>query len=506
MADNRYPGDDWDTGKKSSSDDYLELLGLLDDNSDIDFNSNSPKGSFDTYEDIFSDSGKKTDEYEDIFSNSKAYSDEYEDIYSRLSTGESDYGDIFSSSADDIYIKRPSQKSGEYEDVYINRNRGNANKNYNNKPIAHPTEPVTPHPPAQKKKIIENTDEISDYEARRGKLVPQKKKLVGLVVVAALLVVVIALGGSLLSVANGIVNNFIEAEPIEHIANVDSLVSDKNVRNILLIGADKEKGGSSRSDSIMIASVNKTTGRITVCSILRDTHLDIPGEGKAKVNSAYAWGGANLLVQTIEENFGIKIDDYATVNFEMFTALVDGLGGIEVEVTDDEADYINNRHRYGSEEKPDHFESGESVHLNGYQALWYSRIRKLDSDFYRTERQRKVIAAIVEKVKGQLNPMGIFDLISTAEEVAPYIETTLSFNDFCSLALSLASCAGKSGLEMDKLLVSQQIPFDDTWWYSSEWDGSSISIDLEENREMLYTLLYEAPEETPDEETTDTAE
>ena len=198
-------------------------------------------------------------------------------------------------------------------------------------------------------------------------------------------------------------------------------------------------------------------------------------------------------------DFGIKIDDYATVNFEMFTALIDGLGGIEVDVTEDEADYINNRHRYGSEEKPETVQSGENVHLTGYQALWYARIRKLDSDFNRTERQRKVISAIVEDVKGKLNPVGIFGLISTAKEVAPYIETTLSTTDFWSLIFSLMSCVTKSGTDMDKLLVSAQLPFEDTWWYSSEWDGSSISLDVEENKELLYTLLYE---ETVEEETT----
>ena len=302
--------------------------------------------------------------------------------------------------------------------------------------------------------------------------------------------------------ANSIVGKFTKAEEIEHIEGVE-LISDKNVRNILLIGADKEKGGASRSDSIMIASVNRKTGRITICSILRDTHLDIPGKRESKVNAAYAWGGANLLIQTVEQNFHIKIDDYATVNFEMFTALVDGLGGVDVEVTEDEADYINNRHRYGNEKKPDYFESGESVHLNGYQALWYARIRKLDSDFMRTQRQRKVISSIASKVKGQLNPVGIFGLVSTAKEVAPYIETTLSAADFWGLVGSLSSCLVKSGADMDKLLVSQQIPFDDTWWYSNQWDGSSISIDLEENRQMLYSLLYEEPAEDSTEDTTD---
>lgn len=500
MADNKYSGDNWGV---SGNDDYLELLNSLDNNTDDDSDSDSSVVAFDTYEDIYSDSGKKADEYEDVYSNSTAYGDDYPDVYSSLSTDSDDYSDIFSNSAEDIYIKRPAQSNTQNADIYINRKRSDIAERFDGASVRHSNHSAPSAPPAPKKKRLENIDEISDYEARRGKLVPQKKKPAGLIIIAILLAVVIALGGMLFSVANSIVGNFIEAEPIEHIANVDTLVTDKNVRNVLLIGVDKEKGGSSRSDSIMIASVNKTTGRITVCSILRDTHLDIPGECEAKVNSAYAWGGANLLVQTIEENFRIRIDDYATVNFEMFTALVDGLGGIEVEVTEDEADYINNRHRYGKEQKPDHFESGESVHLNGYQALWYSRIRKLDSDFYRTARQRKVITSIMEKVKGQLNPVGVFGLIDTAKQVAPYIETTLSFNDFCSLALSLASCLGKSGTDMDKLLVSQKIPFDDTWWFSSQWDGSSISIDLEENRERLHTLLYEAPEVAAEEESTD---
>ncbi len=427
--------------------------------------------------------------------------DEYEDVYSYSSHDEDEYEDVFSdSSKEDIYISRGRRKIAEEDGIYISRNKSS----YQQKQAEEYKEdefsveiPVTP--PLSRKKSLQDTDEISDFEARRGKLVPEKKGSKGKKIVAIILAVVLAFGAILFVMANSVVGKFTKAEDIEHIDGVE-LVSDKNVRNILLIGCDKANGGSSRSDSIMIASVNKSTGRITICSILRDTHLYIPGEREAKVNAAYAWGGANLLIQTIEHNFGIKIDDYATVNFEMFTALVDGLGGVDVEVTEDEADYINNRHRYGKEKKPDVFESGESVHLNGYQALWYSRIRKLDSDFMRTQRQRKVISAIASKVKGQINPIGIFGLVSTAKEVAPYIETTLSTSDFWSLIFSLSGCLTKSGADTDKLLVSQQIPFDDTWWYSSQWDGSSISIDLEENKQMLYTLLYEEPVEDLTEE------
>lgn len=460
MADKRNPNED---KKVSINDDYIELLSYV-------------KGK-DDYEDVYSHSSYADDDFEDVFSDSS-----HEDIY--ISKG------------------RRSQEPQE-EGIYISRSNSASQQN---KSYKYNTEEVSAEipsaPPLTRKKSLQDTDEISDFEARRGKLVPEKNGSKGKKILAIGLAVVVAFGAILFIMANSIVGKFTKAEKIEHIKGVE-LVSDKNVRNILLIGADKENGGASRSDSIMIASVNKKTGKITICSILRDTHLYIPGEREAKVNSAYAWGGANLLIQTIEHNFGIKIDDYATVNFEMFTALVDGLGGIDVEVTENEADYINNRHSYGKEKKPDYFESGESVHLNGYQALWYARIRKLDSDFMRTERQRKVISSIVSKVKGQMNPIGVFGLVSTAKEVAPYIETTLSTTDFWSLVFSLGACLTKSGADMDKLLVSQKIPFDDTWWYSSQWDGSSISINLEENKQMLYTLLYEEPVEETTEETID---
>lgn len=474
MSDKRYSNDEFNSEDEFIVDDsYDVLLDLINSDSELSKKINSPV--VDEYEDIFSNSGSVIDEYEDVYSNSDRLSDDFGDVYSSL-RNKNNVEDIFSDSSNDVYIGKSKVS--------------NAKSKSPTGDFEIPQRPVSERP--EKRPV--NEDEVSDFEARRGRS-SKKKKSPALVIISIILVASIALGGFLFSTANSIVGNFIKADDIEHIEDVDSLVSDKNVKNILLIGADKEKGGASRSDSIMIASVNKKTGRITVCSILRDTHLDVPGERESKINAAYAWGGANLLVQTVEQNFGIKIDDYATVNFEMFTALVDGLGGIDVEVTENEADYINNRHRYGNEKKPDHFESGENVHLNGYQALWYARIRKLDSDFMRTQRQRKVITAIVGKVKDQLTPWGVFDLINTAKDVAPFIETTLSTGEFWSLAMSLASCFGKSGLEMDKLLVSQQIPFDNTWWYSSQWDGSSISIDLEENKELLYDLLYGEPEE-----------
>ncbi len=465
-------GKDYDDRKVNS--DYLDLL------SETKVNEAEIRRETDS-RDIYSSSERTVNNRS--FVNNIYADDEPEDVFT-LSDEPPQYEDVYSNS--DIYLSKKravkiEEPEEEYEDI----------------PIA----PRPRKPQASPKSVTMDLDddEISDYEVRRGKQVTPKKKKKRkspkiLIVLAAFLAVVIAFSGILITSANSIVSSFTKGDKIEHIEDVNSLASRSDVKNILLIGADKEKGGASRSDSIMIVSVNRTAGKVIVTSVLRDTHVDIPGECEAKINSAYAWGGANLLIQTIEQNFGLKIDGYAVVNFNMFTELVDGLGGIDIEVTENEADYINNRHNYKSETKPDHFESGESVHLNGYQTLWYARIRKLDSDFMRTYRQRKVITAIAENIKTELLTGNIFGLISTAKDVAPNIETSLSSTEFTALLLGMVSCVSKSGLEMDKLLVSQQLPFEDTWWFESKWDGSSIVLNLSENREMLYNSIYEPQE------------
>lgn len=485
------------TEKRDYNTDYLDLLNETKvDSKSVEENSL----------DIYSDSSKANNMRtfinnpyaDDVFEDSE---DEPEDIFT-IPEKPIEYEDVYSNSDISLSRLRASkrvERETEYEDIPIAPRQQRTTSETRGQ--------ARPAPTAIRNQRMDlDEDEISDYEMRRGKLVQEKKKRKTpkfIVVLAVFLAVVIAFGGVLLSSASGIVDNFTKGEEIEHIENVAALASSPDVKNILFIGADKEKGGASRSDSIMIISVNKKVGRVIVTSVLRDTHVDIPGECEAKINAAYAWGGANLLIQTIEQNFNIKIDGYAVVNFNMFTELVDGLGGIDIEVTEDEADYINNRHNYKKETKPDHFESGESVHLNGYQALWYARIRKLDSDFMRTYRQRKVIAAIAENVKKELLTGNIFGLISTAKDVAPNIETSLSKSEFTSLILSMASCVSKTGLEMDKLLVSQQLPFEDTWWFESKWDGSSIAINFSENREMLYESIYEPViEEETEEDTT----
>lgn len=434
-------------------------------------------------------------------SNEDKYQVSVNDDYIEVTDNEDidEYEDIYSNSSDDVY-------SDSSNDVYIGKKRKtfSINPDFSEDSDKYPTQKL-PRAPSAPPKVIKNRiediqdeDEISDYESRHnsigGRRKRKRKKHPFLILVAIILVAVLAFGGALSALSEMLVGDFVEAEEIIHSENVNALKSAGDVKNILLIGSDKESsGGSSRSDSIMIASVNRQTGKITLVSILRDTHVDIPDRGEAKINAAYSWGGANLLIQTIEQNFGIKIDDYATVNFEMFESLVEGLGGITISVSEKEADYLNNFFELGENGKADKVQSGENVYLNGYQTLCYARIRKLDSDFFRTERQRKIIEAIAENIKSRLNPVGLIGLVDTMKNVAPYIETTLTQPDLWSLLISLSVCAVKAGGNTESLIVSAQLPFEGTWWYSTQWDGSSISLNLEENRAMLYDLLYGEP-------------
>ena len=181
------------------------------------------------------------------------------------------------------------------------------------------------------------------------------------------------------------------------------LKSSPLVTNILLLGVDGNAESSSRSDSMILVSVDFAHAKIKLTSFLRDSWVEIPSKGKkAKLNAACSYGGPQLVCDTIEYNFGVDIDHFVMVDFDMFTGIIDSLGGVEVEVTKKEANFINRTTRQN-------VDYGDSVRLNGDEALVYCRIRKLDSDYMRTFRQRKVITALINQAK----KAGIPKLIET---------------------------------------------------------------------------------------------
>ena len=213
----------------------------------------------------------------------------------------------------------------------------------------------------------------------------------------------------------------------------------KNVLNVLLCGIDTNDGTASagRADSIILVSVNKKTKEIVLSSFFRDSYIymDIPKqdgttEGRyEKLNAAYRFGGPAALIDTIEKNFKVEIDQYIAVDFSSFTKLIDALGGVTVDVEQREAMYI----RRTSSHK--NFPYGNDVKLNGKQALVYSRIRKLDSDVNRTERQRKVIKSLIESAKTASNGQ----LVNAYKQTAKYIRTGYTQTEVISLIATAVS-------------------------------------------------------------------
>lgn len=208
-------------------------------------------------------------------------------------------------------------------------------------------------------------------------------------------------------------------------------IYSKKVINVLLVGEDNEDG-SHRSDSTMLVSVNTKTKKITITSFLRDsyTYMDINGNERFdKTNHSYAWGGAAKLMEVLSNNYKIKIDHYVAINYESFVAAVDALGGISVPITEAEAKYMNRTTRVKG------FESGESVHLTGEQALIYARIRKLDSEVERTRRQRELISALINQVKDS----SISDLNNAIQTFLPYVTTNYKTSEIISIGTQALS-------------------------------------------------------------------
>lgn len=204
----------------------------------------------------------------------------------------------------------------------------------------------------------------------------------------------------------------------------------KNVINVLLCGVDTT-GGPGRSDSMILVSVNKKSKTVTLSSFFRDSYIymDIPLQGGGykgryeKLNASYSLGGPATLIDTLEKNFKIEIDQYIMVNFASFKGIIDAVGGITVDVEEREATYI----RRTSSHK--NFPAGKGVHLNGKEALVYSRIRYLDSDVNRTERQRKVIKSLITSAKGATKGQ----LVNAYKKVAKYLRTGYSQSEVLSL-------------------------------------------------------------------------
>lgn len=253
--------------------------------------------------------------------------------------------------------------------------------------------------------------------------------------------------------------------------NYSHLMKSNKIKNILLIGLDKEDGGISRSDTMMLLSIDKENKTLKLTSFLRDLWVSIPENGEAKLNASYAYGGPQLTVDTIESNFGIDIDHFVLVDFEMFEEIIDSLGGVTVDITENEAKFLRNNTRVK-------VPAGENT-LNGEYALIYARIRKLDSDFQRTQRQRKVISAIIEKAK-KTNPVKLANMLS---DIMPLIETDIEPMEMTNLAFSAIKYIQ---YDIDQL----QVPADNAYSSQMIYGQSALVPDMEKNIDNVKDFIY----------------
>ena len=307
-----------------------------------------------------------------------------------------------------------------------------------------------------------------------GKPPKKKKKHRFLKFIATVLAVALLLSSTLIflvAAASGYTREDLDSN--EYVS-ASELSSSPFVSNILLLGVDGSAEKSSRSDSMILISVDFVHSKIKLTSFLRDSWVEIPSKGKkAKLNAACSYGGPQLTVDTIEYNFGVDIDHYVMVDFDMFTQIIDSLGGVTVEVTDKEAKFINNTTRQT-------VESGENVLLNGDEALVYCRIRKLDSDYMRTYRQRKVITALINQAKSA----GIGKLISTMQEVFPLIKTDMS-------AAEITGLAYKAGIGLIAFDIEQnRVPIDEHMKAETVNGQWVETLELDNVREYLYDYIY----------------
>lgn len=252
-----------------------------------------------------------------------------------------------------------------------------------------------------------------------------------------------------------------------------SFPNNENVYNILLIGSDRrDTSWYGNSDVMMLLSINKETKTLHLTSFMRDSYAVIGDRGGHKLNYAYAVGGGPLLVETIEENYKIDIDQYASADFTNTAEIVDLVGGVDITVTDAEARLINSSALGEADELP----GAGTYHLNGAQAVAYARIRKVgNADYQRTERQRTVMAEIFE----QAQSLSILELNDLANEILPLVTHNMSQGTVLSLLADLPTI-------MSYELVLDRVPYDGLYYFR----GEMLVPEWEETIDRLHENIY----------------
>ncbi len=278
--------------------------------------------------------------------------------------------------------------------------------------------------------------------------------------------------------------------------NTEPIGEGEHIINILLIGQDRREGqGRQRSDAMILCTINRDDKTVTLTSFMRDMYVKIPGYRANRINASYELGGMQLLDATLEQNFGVQVDGNVEVDFDGFMEVIDMLGGIDVDLKDYEANYLNRRGNWDVDDSTaGQWKLKEGVnHLTGEQALAYSRIRYVgNGDYERTERQRTVLNTMFEMCKD----LSVRELNTLLQKLLPHLTTDMTNSEILGYTVNLFP------MMSDLSITMQRVPADGT--FSDAYiDGMAVlKVDLEENKKILASCMEETePQETATEET-----
>lgn len=386
-----------------------------------------------------------------------------------------------------IDIRRTTRAAAKSTGKSVDSSRINGKTNVRRESAQSNTQQRNKQKAAQKKEQSEKQQEtkMQNVKKRNTKKQNKKKKKnkLGKVIIAVIIVFLLGCIGLYMIVGN----MYRKMEYKEAESFTTQAMKEDGVINILLIGNDSRlDGDDGRSDAMILVSISDKTKTITMTSLLRDMYVEIPGHDGNRLNAAYSYGGPDLLMQTIEQNFDIPVHRYALVNFHAFANLVDAVGGVDLELTNDEVQYVNGylmeynqlENRDLATDFLDPSLSG-MIHLNGPQALAYSRNRYIGTDFGRTERQRKVLSAVIQKLPGSVLTNGG----ELANGLFPNLTTNLKQNECYNLSLN----AWKF-LSYD--MVQQCVPVEGTYSDATIREMAVLQVDFDANKQFLKSTLY----------------
>jgi polyisoprenyl-teichoic acid--peptidoglycan teichoic acid transferase len=262
-----------------------------------------------------------------------------------------------------------------------------------------------------------------------------KRKKIILSVLAACILALVAYGSyfaySIYHFSKNISTATSQAAPQEQVTELTKVPDKQENINILVVGVDAGdfknntyRSGAGRTDTIMIFSINQQSNKVSLISIPRDTYVDIPGRGKDKINHAYAFGGMDLSIKTISQFLGIPINHYAKINFDAFTKIVDGLGGVTVDVTEDVRSYTDNRIKVAKGRQK----------LDGNNAFEYIQTR--EGDISRVQRQQKFVKALADQA---ISVSSIAKLPGILDNISSSVQTDMSPKEMLELAMNMRS-------------------------------------------------------------------